>query len=344
MKRHNQILAAVLVVQIILSVVVFWPRSAALAEREPLFPDLEVDDIVALTITGGATSPDARSMSAPSTSEGEDKSITLQQVEEDWILPDADDYPAQANKVTSLLEKIVGLETGRLVTRTDASHKRLQVASDDFARRIDFETAGGETHTLYLGSSPSYGAIHFRVEGQSEVYLASDINTYETGAAAASWVDPTYLNVPQGDVTAVTLENENGQFTFVKDDAGEEGGGNWTMEGLGADETLDEGRVDALLRQAALVNMIEPLGKEDQPEYGMHEPGAVVTLSTEEKTVTLRVGAKDPDDNSYVVTSSESPYYVRVAEYNVKELVENAREDFLQQEPTPTPEANADES
>ena len=332
MKRHNQILAAVLVVQVILSVVVFWPRSAASAEREPLFPDLEADDIVALTITGGAAI------------EGEDKSITLQQVEEDWILPDADDYPAQASKVTPLLEKIVGLTTGRLVTRTDASHERLQVASDDFARRVDFETAGGETHTLYLGSSPSYGAIHFRVEGQSEVYLASDIDTYEVGATAASWVDTTYLSIPQGDVTVVTLENGNGQFTFVKEDAGEEGGGNWTMEGLTADETLDGGKVDALLRQAALVNMIEPLGKEDQPEYGMDEPGAVVTLSTEEKTVTLRVGAKDPDDNSYVVTSSESPYYVRVAEYSVKELVENARQDFLRQEPTPTPEANADES
>jgi len=327
MKRHNQILAAVLVVQIILSVVVFWPRSAASAEREPLFPDLEADDIVALTIT-----------------EPEGKSVTLQQVEEDWILPDADDYPAQASKVTPLLEKIVGLTTGRLVTRTDASHKRLQVATDDFARRIDFETTDGETHSLYLGSSPSYGAIHFRVEGQSEVYLASDINTYEVGATAASWVDTTYLNIPQGDVTAVTLENRNGQFAFVKEGAGEEGGGNWTMEGLAADEMLDGGKVDALLRQAGLVNLIEPLGKEDQPEYGMDEPGAVVTLSTGEKTVTLRVGAKDPDDNSYVVTSSESPYYVRVAEYSVKELVENAREDFLRQEPTPTPEANLDES
>jgi len=327
MKRHNQILAAVLVVQIILSVVVFWPRSAASAEREPLFPDLEADDIVALTIT-----------------EPEGKSVTLQQVEEDWILPDADDYPAQASKVTPLLEKIVGLTTGRLVTRTDASHKRLQVATDDFARRIDFETTDGETHSLYLGSSPSYGAIHFRVEGQSEVYLASDINTYEVGATAASWVDTTYLNIPQGDVTAVTLENRNGQFAFVKEGAGEEGGGTWTMEGLTADEMLDGGKVDALLRQAGLVNLIESLGKEDQPEYGMDEPGAVVTLSTGEKTVTLRVGAKDPDDNSYVVTSSESPYYVRVAEYSVKELVENAREDFLRQEPTPTPEANLDES
>jgi hypothetical protein len=152
------------------------------------------------------------------------------------------------------------------------------------------------------------------------------------------------LNIPQGDVTAVTLENGNGQFAFVREDAGEEGGGTWTMEGLAADEVLDGGKVDALLRQAALVNIIEPLGKEDQPEYGMDEPGAVVMLSTEEKAVTLRVGAKDPDDNSYLVTSSESPYYVRVAEYNVRNLVENAREDFLRQEPTPTPEANADES
>jgi hypothetical protein len=319
MKRHNQILAGILVIQIILSVVVFWPKSAATTASEPLFPDLSADDIVALTVT-----------------DADDTGIQIKKVGEVWVLPDTDDYPAQADKITPLLDKIVGLTTGRLVTRTDASHRRLQVSPDDFMRRIDFETADGTKRTLYLGSSPQYGATHFRVEGQSETYLTSELSTWETKADATSWVDTTYLSVPEDDVTKLTLENANGTCTFMKDDEGK-----WTMAGLAADETLDETKVTDLVRRAASVNMTSPLGKEEKASYGMDQPDAVVTLETEDKTVTLRVGAKDPADNSYVVTSSESPYYVRVSEYSVKDLVEKTRDDFLQLPPTPTPEATS---
>ena len=63
-----------------------------------------------------------------------------------------------------------------------------------------------------------------------------------------------------------------------------------------------------------------------------------------EGDVALLIGPFDPDDNSYAVISSESPYYVRVAEYSVKDLVENTRDDLLKVEPTPTPERDADES
>ncbi|MDH4136910.1 MAG: DUF4340 domain-containing protein, partial [Anaerolineae bacterium] len=262
-------------------------------------------------------------------------SIQLKKVSENWVLPDADDYPAQADKITPLLDKIVGLTTGRLVTRTDASHKRLQVAPDDFMSRIDFETADGTKGTLYLGSSPRYGATHFRVDGQSETYLTSELSAWETKTDAASWVDTVYLSVPQDDITKLTLENANGTFTFTKDDEG-----TWTMDGLAADETLDEAKVTSLIQRAATVNMIQPLGKEEQAAYGMDEPNAVVTLKTGDKTITLRVGAQDPTDKSYVVISSESPYYVRVSEYSVKSLVEDTRDDFLQVPPTPTPEGD----
>jgi hypothetical protein len=319
MKRHHLILAGILVVQIALSAVVFWPKAAASAEREAIFPDLEAGDIVALTIT-----------------DADGNAVALRQAGEDWVLPDADDYSAEASKITPLREKIAGLTTGRLVTRTDASHKRLQVHTSEFVRRIDFETADGATHTLYLGSSPSYGTIHFRVDGQSEVYLASDITTYDTNATVGSWINTTYLSITQDDVTAMTLENGNGTFTFARD-----GEGTWTMEGLTADETLNEAQVNAVLRRGAFVTMVEPLGKTEQSTYGLDEPSAVVTLETTEKTVTLRVGARDPEDNSYVVISSESPYYVRIAEFGARELVEFTRDDFLQTEPTPTVEGEA---
>jgi hypothetical protein len=315
MKRHDQILIGVLVVQIILSAVVFWPKSSAAVESQPLFPDLESGDIVALTIT-----------------DADGNSIKLRQVTGNWVLPEADDYPAQADKITPVLEKIAALTTGRLVTRTDASHKRLQVAPDNFVRHIEFETANGDTHDLYLGSSPSYGATHFRVDQQSETYLVGDLSAWDVNATANSWIDIAYLNIPQADITKVTLENANGVFVFTRDAEG-----NWTMDGLAEGETLAETKVTSTIRQASSLNMTTPLGKEEQPSYGMDAPNAVATVETADKTVTLWVGAQDPQDNSYVVISSESPYYVRVSEYSVQSLVVNARADFIEVPPTPTP-------
>jgi hypothetical protein len=233
----------------------------------------------------------------------------------------------------------MGLTTARLVTRTDASHRQLLVAADEFVRRIDFETRDGAQHTLYLGSSPRYGAIHFRVGGSSETYLTGDISAWETNATAASWIDTLYLSVAETDITSIALENANGQLTFTKDNA-DEVGRSWTMAGTETDETLDEEKVTALIQRAASVSLLRPLGKEEKATYGMEEPSAVVTLDTANETITLRVGAKDPVDNSYVITSSESAYYVRASEFTVKDLVEQMRDDFLQAPTTPTPAEN----
>jgi hypothetical protein len=316
MKHHNHILAALLVIQVVLSAIVFWPRPAATGAGEPLFSGVAAGDIVALRIA-----------------EADGKRVQLSKVNGDWVLPDAGDYPAQADSITSLLDKMVGLTTARLVTRTDGSHKRLQVAAADFVRRIDFETDGGTKYALYLGSSPRYGATHFRVDGRSETYLTADLSTWDATADASSWVDVAYVEVSQDSLTEMTLANSSGTFVFAKGDEG-----NWTMEGLEADEILDEAAVTGLVRRAASVNMTGPLGKEELPAYGMGEPNAVVTLETDEKTVTLRVGAQDPDTKGYVAISSESPYYVRVSEFAVKDLVEKMRDDFIQAPVTPTPE------
>jgi len=315
MNRLQQILAGILALQIVFIAVVFWPRATAPGAGAPVFSNLEVGDIVALIIT-----------------DADGNSIELRRQDEGWMLPDADGFPADADKVSPVLEKITGLTTSRLVTRTSSSHKRLQVSADDFVRRIDLETADGDQHTLFLGSAPQYGAMHFRVDGQNETYLTGDFSTEETRAQPAAWIDSSYVNLDQASVRKMTLENANGSFTFARDEDE-----NWTTAGLGSDETLDQAKVDSLVSKAASVNMERPLGREEQPEYGMDQPSAVVRLEAADKTITLRIGVLDPEEQTYVINSSESPYYVQVPQYSVQELVEKTRDGFLQLPPTPTP-------
>jgi hypothetical protein len=321
MKRHNQILSAVLALQIVLVAAVFWPRSAASGgEGRPLLGDLEAADVIALTIE-----------------DADGNRITMSKKEGTWGLPDAGDYPCEESKVTGLLDKLVALTADRLVTRTAASHARLQVARDDFLRRIDVETAAGQTITLFLGSSPSYGATHIRLLEQDETYLTDQLPTWEANTSASSWVNTSYLSVARDDMTSVRLQNAHGEWAFEKD-----ADGNWTLLGLGVDEEQNTTAVDTIINRVSSVSLLRPLGVDDNPAYGLDQPQALVTMVAADKTIALQVGAKFLEDNSYVVKSSESPYYVRVSEYAVKDLVEKTRDGFIQPPPTPTPPAEGE--
>jgi hypothetical protein len=317
MTRLNQVLAGLLVVQLILAAVVFWPRPAGGEVGTPLLPGLEADQVVALTITGD-----------------DGQSVRLARTEGQWVLPDAGDYPVLEEKVSSLLQAIVGLEAARRVTQTSGSHARLQVAGDEFNRRVEIELADGTQHTLYLGSSPSYQAVHVRADGQDDVYLTSALTAEDAGAGATAWVNPAYLSLPAAEVVSLTLENANGTFRFTKE--GEE----WMMDGLGDGESFDAGRFQTVLSRATMLSLVTPLGRDELPEYGMDAPAAVVTIKTggdAAKTYVLTVGAQDVQDQSYVVKSSESPYFVRVAQFAVNDLVTRARDAFLVATPTPLP-------
>jgi len=315
LKRWNRILAGILAVQIVLCAVVFWPRSAATGGSEPVFPDRDTSQVSALSIA-----------------DADGNSLVLRQVVGEWVLPGADDYPADASKITPFLEKVLGLDTGRLVTKTDASHKRLQVSPNDFVRRLDLEMGDGEEYVVFLGSSPSYGATHFRLDGQNETYLTGKITSWEAAARASSWIDTQYLSISQDDLVSMRLENASGEFTFTQSEEG-----TWSMAELAAGDTLAEDKVTSLIRRATSVMTSAPLGRTELTEYGMDAPSALVTMETADGVVTLRVGAKGADESSYVVISSGSPYYVEVSEYSVRDLVEKGYDDFLMVEPTPTP-------
>jgi len=106
MNRGNQVLAAILIAQIALAVLIFWPREASVAAGEPLLAGLEADQVVRLVIR-----------------DNQDQELQLAKGGDGWVLADAGDYPVNQGAVPELLEKIVSLQTGRLVAETRASHE-----------------------------------------------------------------------------------------------------------------------------------------------------------------------------------------------------------------------------
>ena len=320
MSRTNQVLAALLALQIVIGVVVFWPRGVSEATGAPLYPDVDADQVTRVTIA-------------------DDTGTTIEMLRTDagWVLAGTGDFPCNEGAVPGFLERLLALTGDRVVTETRASHERLGVAGDAYTRRISFATAGGTEYVLYLGTSPSYNVTHVRRSDADQVYLVSGFSSTDAGVRAASWIDTTYLTLTQDQVAELAIENANGTFVFAKDAAGA-----WTMAGLGADETLDEGYVSSLVTRISSVRMLAPLGTIEDPAYAMDSPAAVVTAVTRDgeggsHTAMLTIGARRESDGAYVVKSSASPYYVHVAEYAVQDLVTAARENVIALPETPVP-------
>ncbi len=313
--RLNQILAGVLGLQLILGALVFWPRAVR-GELETVFAGLEATAVETILI--------------------EDETGAVVQISRrgaDWVLPLADDYPAQVLEVERLLGDLLLITIGETVTTSAASQAALQVADDNFLRKITLTDSGDTEYVVYLGSSPRFGTAHFRPGGRSETYLAVDLDINRFNARVSDWIDAVYLRVNQEDLIGLDLQNQQGRFTFSRNE------GAWQFDGLLPDEVQNDAELNSLLGRSTAVNMTEPLSRTEDPAWGLDDPLAVLVYDTVDGKVTLVVGAQNPDDLSYVVKSSASDYYVRVRESSVQMLVDAARETYVQ-EPTPAPAAD----
>ncbi|MBN1487038.1 MAG: DUF4340 domain-containing protein [Anaerolineae bacterium] len=309
MKRSQQILAAVLVVQIVLSAVMLWPQPAATVDALPVFEGINTEDIVDLVITNNTGD-----------------SMTMHKSDTDgWVLVDVDDYPVDATRVEPIIEKLLLLKLNRLVTRTSSSHRQLEVAADKFQRRISVTTASGDETIIYLGTAPRYSATHFRIDGQDETYMTSEVSIWELNVTPTSWVNTSYLSIDKSEVSQIKVENAEGAFTLLNEED------TWTLAGLKSDETVDQTKIDSLVNNATSITLLQPLGKAQEASYGLDDPLATVTLVTTDGMVTVEIGTQETEGSGYVVKSSESDYYVQVAEFNVSAFVENTRDDLLAQ-------------
>jgi hypothetical protein len=182
-----------------------------------------------------------------------------------WVVADADDFPADSARITPATVKLAALKVGRSVAQNEANFKRLQVADDAFQRKVEIGTAGGTSYTLYLGSSAGGRATHVRLGGQRDVYIASDLASFDLNADAASWINASYLEVAQADVMALTLKNANGEFVFEKNAQGQ-----WTMQGLAPGEVFSTNNFSTVLTYASSLRMThlpeDTQAKENMPQ------------------------------------------------------------------------------
>ncbi|MCY3798304.1 MAG: DUF4340 domain-containing protein [Chloroflexi bacterium] len=349
LSRSNLLLIALLAIQLVLlAISVVTSAGAEARPVEPILSGMSAADIEIMSFTDDL-----------------DNEVKLARRDDGWVLPGADDFPVDGAKVEAILGKIARLDMRRLVAKNRANFARLEVGEADFRRRITLESAD-DSAELYLGGSGGADTVYLRRAGEDNVYLGVGLNSWELSTQISTWLDASYVNVPQEDVLEISVSNAAGSYSFARD------GDSLTYTGLAAGEAFEDTKMPIILRNAASIRLLAPLGLAEPDEYGLDEAQVTVdvryrelveieepaeseaesdevesdeessageTEETEpeysEETYTLTFGAQMED--GVVLKSSAAEYYVLV-----RDTVFNAFNDLRRSDLVKAPEMEGD--
>jgi hypothetical protein len=344
MSKVNIVLAVVLAIQIVLILVVVSPfgeSETGTVDRVELFDGVAAGDVLEMRIT-----------------DDEGKSIDLAKEGGEWVVASAGGYPVKADKVEPVIEKILGLEGGRPVTRKPKNYVKLEVAEEKFQRKVELLGDGGrEIGTLLVGASPNYNLRNVRREAEEAVYVVSGVTPWELATDATQWVDTRWLDFDSEGVRSLSLRHGDLSFEVVR---GEDGG--WRMTAP-EDAPVTEERMEGIVRGFSSLYLSEVVGKGDDSEFGFDDPTAVVEIVVEKEepaeekagdrggegdgsgadsdpesgsetvvvTETHRVviGAERDEESDYYAKRAGSDFVVTISSYTVENKFLRKLEDFL---------------
>lgn len=196
--RYLQILGGVFAVQVLMAVVLF-----AWSTRDAEFPGSDP-----------VLSVDAKAVRDVEISDG-GNIVKLSLKDDKWQITGDPMFPVQADRIDSLLNRLSDLKAGLPIASTVNAREQLDVADDDFQRRVTIIDENDEKTNLLIGSSSGLRKSHIRREGSDYIYSAS-LPVSDLPTSSINWLDKNLLSLT--DITSVT----SGEITFSQDESGEE--------------------------------------------------------------------------------------------------------------------------
>jgi hypothetical protein len=254
-----------------------------------------------------------------------------------WLLPELDKFPADSNRVATLLERVTGSKTGPPIATTAGAKTRFKVSDDAFERRITFAQNATTLATLYVGSSPGPRRSYVRAGGDDTVY-ALELAPYELPVRLADWEDKTILQFPKHDIAALDvagLRLEPSTQPAAASSSGKQVDTRpattpsplgWEIKGpeAGRQPELKSDAVDKLVALLADLTFDNVLGRTGLREYGLEKPLLTITLTRKTgQTVTYILG-KNLKSDDYTLKVSTRPEYFRLPSYRATAFLEAA--------------------
>ena len=318
----NKILAGTLGVQLLFVAIAWWPSSDSGSQVDDLIP-VDAAELSRISITGRILKGEVA-----------DQPVVMERKADGWILTSSDDYPVDDANLDDVFEQLDKLVLRSPIATQAYSHAAMDVADDQYSRRIEVDTADGQTITFFLGSAEGKSS-HVRRADTDEVYRVRGISAFGIPDQASRYFNRDFQKVDASTLTELTIERpDQAPIRFVKD------GDAWTLPDLTPEgKELDPAQANAFVSTAVNFRMLEPHGKIKTPEMGL-DTGIVVSWSGSEDGASIsgeyRVGAPIPDESGRrYVKASHSVYIVEVLEGQLAHAMERGVDDLFR-DPVPT--------
>lgn len=276
MNRTNRILAGLLGVQVLLALLVFIKHDDnRIGKLEPLIDGLAADKVERIRVFDSYPPAKQQAEEAKKKGSKDQPAVDLVKRGSDWQLASHFDYPADGSKVTDLLDKVTAIRTRGPIASGKARQKQLEVADDDYQRKLVI-TAGGKDITMYVGASAGARQTSVRLAGSNDVHGAAGLSAFAVGATASAWIDTSYFKVEKEQISSIEVTNQNGTFTLEPGAAGAA----WNVEMNGkpvpvpTGQEIDKDYVDRVVSRVSSMIMSEP----GDPKKNVDKPTVTVVV------------------------------------------------------------------
>jgi hypothetical protein len=202
--------------------------------------------------------------------------VLVKKSEEDWALEKPVAAKANASSVKSMVDDIKRLEVKELIDSSKDSYAKYKV-TDDKALHAVFYKGKDVVLDAYFGEDGSRGQMT-RIAGKDGVFAVKGYSSYLFNKDGKSWRDKTIFKFEEKDVTKVSLENENGTFSFEKS------GEDWKAKhakpkGAAADlEKFDKTKLEGMVRAYKTLSAADYADGKKPEETGIGTPKATITF------------------------------------------------------------------
>jgi hypothetical protein len=289
-------------------------RAAELPKVE--ITDELIKEIDSVQITQPAKIPDAKA-SEDGTEEtepaAEGKATVVELIkkgEEDWELKVPVLYKANASNVTSLLNNLKSLKVSEEIASNAASYDKWGV-SDEKGLHAVFKKGDQVVLDVYFGESGSRGQMT-RLKDKEGVYAVKGYSKYLYARDVAGWRDKTIFKFDEKEAIKVTVQNDNGTFSFNKE--GETWKGQFQAVKATSAKDIEEfksSKVDDLLRAYKTLSASNFGDDKSAKDVGLEQPKATVTieLKGDSGKHVLFVGDTAEGTNRWVKTNAKDTVF-----------------------------------
>jgi len=254
--------------------------------------------------------------------------VSLTKKDGKWQTANA--FPADQNKVDTLLSTLGGLKVGLPVTISSGALKRFKVDNDDYERYVRLQKEGSTVAELYLGTGAGARHTHARDGAQQTIYSVA-IGSYDTPSNTEDWQDKNILKLDRKSVKVIELTNLKLQRDNETDK--KETATPWKAQTLANNKLVNQQAINDSLGKLLSLRFDKVLGKEIKPEYGLEKPLLELKLVHKDGERHYQFSKlKDGDD--YVLKVSDRDEYFKITSLIGKPVIEEiSNEKWLMDKP-----------